>query len=174
MYLNKWPICRKKRIILKAVNDFIRRNRIIPLCLISYSIILQHAAEEVLSVLKHRTINTYAEVEVRLHIFLTSTIWRVVISLKPLAVWVGRNRLDAEAKKGKVSKKSLSSQGLKPVVHKICELRCKLHILYLQHSIPIEVTVARIRRYLLQQMPRSGFTAKRRHAVAGRMCMFTV
>jgi hypothetical protein len=169
MYLNKWPICRKKRICLKAMNDFTWRNRIIPLCLIIYSLILQHVAEEVLSVLKHRIINTYAEVEVRLHIFLTSTIWRVVISLKPLAVWVGRNRLGAEAKKGKIPRKSLSSQGLKPVVHKICELHYKLHILCFLHSIPIEVTVARTRHYLLQQMPRSGFTAKRRHAVPGRM-----
>jgi len=96
MYLNKLPICREKRICLKAVNDFTWRNRIIRLCLISYSIILQHVAEEVLTVLTHHKVSTYAEVEVRLHIFLTSAIWRVVISLKLLAVWVGRNRLDAE------------------------------------------------------------------------------
>ena len=83
--------------------------------------------------------------EVRLHRFLTSTIWRVVISLKLLAVWVGRNRLDAEAKKGKSSKKSFPSQGLKPVVHKICELCCKLHVLYSVHSMRFDVTVARIR-----------------------------
>jgi len=125
--------------------------RIIPLSLISHSLIVQHVAEAVLSVLKHRTINTYAEVEVRLLIFLTSTIWRVVISLKLLAVWVGRNRLDAEAKKGKVSRKSLSSLGLKPIAHKICELHYKLHILCFLHSIPIEVTVARIRHHLLQR-----------------------
>ena len=79
-------------------------KRIIRLCLISYSIILQHVAEEVLPVLKHHTISTYAEVEVRLHIFLTSTIWRVVISLKLLAVWVGRNRLDAETSKERVQR----------------------------------------------------------------------
>jgi hypothetical protein len=98
---------------------------------------------------KHHTISTHAEVEVRLHIFLTSTIWRVVISLKLLAVWVGRNRLDAEVKKGKSSKKSLPSQGLQPVVHEICELCYKLHILYSVHSIPTEVTVASIRHCLL-------------------------
>jgi len=123
--------------------------KVIRLCLIIYSIILQQVAEEVLPVLEYHTISTYAQVEIRLHIFLTSTIWRVVISLKLLAVWLGRNRLDAEAKKGKSSKKSLPSQGLKPVVHKICELRYKLHSLYSVHSIPVEVTVARIRHYLL-------------------------
>ena len=75
--------------------------------------------------------------------------WRIVIILNLLAVWVGRNSLDAKAKQGYSSRKSLPNRGLKPVAHKICELCYKLHILYSLYSILIEVTVSCIRHYLL-------------------------